>query len=114
MIVKASRLDSSYVVHLLANQRSMSPEQIEMCAYGPHLVFVIDDRRASLSRSKRRQIYDRDGRVCSYCGDTSGPFQIDHVFPLALGGDNSLGNLVVACRSCNSSKRAKTVEEWRA
>lgn len=49
-----------------------------------------------------------------HCGDERGPFECDHVYPLARGGDSSEGNLTTACSPCNRSKRDMTVEEWRA
>ena len=55
----------------------------------------------------RRAVIERDGQVCSYCGKTLGPrmsFHLDHVVPWSHGGDSSIGNLVVACTSCNTRK----------
>ncbi|MEQ3644755.1 MAG: HNH endonuclease [Paracoccus sp. (in: a-proteobacteria)] len=60
----------------------------------------------------RAFVYDRDGMVCRYCGDEDGPFHLDHVLPLARGGDDEATNLTVACASCNCSKGQKTLEEW--
>lgn len=38
---------------------------------------------------------------------------IDHIVPLALGGDNSSDNVALCCISCNSSKRHRLLhEEW--
>lgn len=37
---------------------------------------------------------------------------VDHVVPLSKGGTNAADNLVSCCRSCNSKKRARTLEEW--
>lgn len=37
---------------------------------------------------------------------------VDHVVPLDRGGRNSPDNLVIACRSCNSSKKNKLPHEW--
>lgn len=67
---------------------------------------------APLSNSTRRAVLKRDGMVCGYCGDDAGPFEIDHVTPRKMGGTNDHANLKVACRSCNRSKRAKSVDEW--
>lgn len=39
---------------------------------------------------------------CSYCGGPGG--ELDHIFPIVLGGDGSVGNLAGACRSCNARK----------
>jgi 5-methylcytosine-specific restriction endonuclease McrA len=62
----------------------------------------------------RKAVLARDGEVCSYCGTTAGPFDVDHVVPRSRGGTNSADNLVVACAPCNRSKGARTPEEWRA
>jgi hypothetical protein len=36
---------------------------------------------------------------------------IDHVFPVALGGTNDVGNLVTACRACNLTKGARPLND---
>lgn len=58
-------------------------------------------------------IYEHDRYACVYCGS---PFNLtlDHVMALANGGAHSYDNLVVACRSCNSSKRTQEVFQWLA
>lgn len=63
-------------------------------------------------RRTRQTVLERDGFRCVYCGDKGGPFEADHVFPRSRGGDDSLSNLVCACRRCNQQKRDKTPEEW--
>lgn len=60
----------------------------------------------------RTAILQRDGEVCCYCGETEGPFEVDHRLPRSRGGTNAVDNLCVACRRCNRSKRALTAEEW--
>lgn len=50
--------------------------------------------------------------ACAYCGCTSGPFEVDHIIPVSRGGGNDPENLTCACRSCNRSKGAKTINEW--
>lgn len=37
---------------------------------------------------------------------------IDHLIPVAKGGKHVLGNLVIACKSCNSRKRTKDPEDF--
>lgn len=60
----------------------------------------------------RSLIFERDGKVCAYCGSTAGPFHIDHIFPASRGGHSRPDNLVVACATCNLSKGARTPQEW--
>lgn len=50
---------------------------------------------------------------CFYCGcDMKGSPSLEHLTPVARGGDNQRWNLVYACRSCNSRKHDKTLEEY--
>lgn len=72
----------------------------------------MDHRRPSIPENIRRLVYGRDGEVCVYCGDTSGPFHFDHVTPWSRGGDHSAENLCVSCARCNQSKGDKLLSEW--
>ena len=74
-------------------------------------------KRPKISKTKRKRIFEKCKGRCAYCGKVIalGTFDacIDHVKPLAKGGNNEDENLVMACRKCNSSKHDKTLEEWR-
>ena len=50
-------------------------------------------------------------RLCVYCGDPSAD-TADHLIPRIRGGSDAGENLVLACRSCNSSKGAMDVMAW--
>jgi hypothetical protein len=65
------------------------------------------------SRAAYPAVYARDGYACRYCGTGAGPFAIDHIHPRSQGGGDEAENLAVACRSCNSSKGARTPEQAR-
>jgi hypothetical protein len=60
---------------------------------------------------QRLRIITRDGGSCVYCGGDYW-LGVDHVMPRSRGGSDDDGNLVACCRSCNSSKRNKTPDEW--
>jgi hypothetical protein len=62
-------------------------------------------------RDKLRHKWKQQNKPCAYCGARADT--IDHVMPLVRGGTNYEGNLVPACRRCNSSKSGKTIIEWR-
>ena len=71
-----------------------------------------------LNRLNRRQtnklkriVFELKGMTCTYCGQIAN--QIDHVIPVTKGGLHTIKNLVPCCKSCNSSKGNKTVEEWQ-
>lgn len=62
----------------------------------------------AISKKEFAKLYSQN---CFYCGNKGGT--IDHVIPLSRGGTHSIGNLVSCCKSCNSSKRDKTITEWK-
>lgn len=76
----------------------------------------IDDApvRYAIPLAIQRQVLTRDGRRCTYCGDTSGPFDLDHILPLSRGGSDEPSNLTLACATCNRSKGGRTLAEWFA
>lgn len=49
--------------------------------------------------------------VCAYCGRAIKLSQ-DHVVPVVAGGTYTVGNIVPACKRCNSSKSAYPFTEW--
>ncbi|NMD69602.1 HNH endonuclease [Bacillus sp. DNRA2] len=50
---------------------------------------------------------------CSYCGNVTEDYHMEHIVPLAKGGPNTFSNITVACRSCNSSKSSHDLLQWR-
>ena len=61
-------------------------------------------------------MYERDGYKCHYCDKQLTRFTatLDHVIPVAEGGDNSFGNLGTACVGCNSRKAERPVGDLLA
>ncbi len=55
---------------------------------------------------RRERVFQRDGFRCVYCGSVfeADDLTVDHVQPRMRGGDTSAGNLVTACRACNTAK----------
>lgn len=52
-------------------------------------------------------------KTCAYCGKDMGDSpSLEHLTPVSRGGDNQRYNLVYACKSCNSKKHDKTLEEY--
>lgn len=52
--------------------------------------------------------------VCYYCGQRYSPkdLTMDHLVPLGRGGRSVKGNLVPACKHCNTQKKAMLPLEW--
>lgn len=60
-----------------------------------------------VSPALRQAIFDRDDHECLCC-QSHEKLSIDHIVPLAKGGDNSFENLQTLCMSCNSAKGDST------
>lgn len=67
---------------------------------------VIGDSRPYISVAIRTAVYERDGHRCVKCKATE-DLTLDHIYPWSLGGPDTVDNLRVLCRPCNSSKGAK-------
>jgi hypothetical protein len=66
------------------------------------------------NRKVRRAIFRREKGRCFYCDKRlrAGGWGLDHVVPLALGGDNSSGNAVACCHGCNCAKGEARAEDF--
>lgn len=64
-----------------------------------------------ITAAEQQQIIERADRRCEYCKCTmdysSQPFEIEHIIPLAAGGETSLENLALSCGGCNGHKYTK-------
>ena len=67
---------------------------------------AIDKLNSRRYREQRERVFMRDGRMCQLCGTDEGEMHIDHIIPRKVGGDHSLDNLRVLCKSCNLRKGA--------
>jgi hypothetical protein len=68
--------------------------------------------RKSISVKKRFEVFKRDNFTCQYCSakPPTVPLEIDHIHPIAKGGDNSIENLITACFDCNRGKGCVSLE----
>ena len=60
-----------------------------------------------IRNEKRLAIYLRDGLACVYCAESvedGATLTLDHLKTHFRGGSNEAGNLVTACKRCNSSR----------
>lgn len=51
---------------------------------------------------------------CQYCGchAPTAELTMDHIVPVARGGKSTKGNVVPACKSCNTKKKQLLPMEW--
>lgn len=91
-------INSSGLITLLSYWETKKPKRV---------------KKSKLSKSKKLAVKTKDSFACVNCSSKD-DLCVDHKMPESMGGDNSLSNLQTLCRSCNSSKGTKTMEEWRA
>lgn len=84
-----------------------------------HLAIAADTRRRNARRKSngiylitKKELKRLSKGPCFYCGSLE-LITIDHVIAIARGGIDGIGNLVPACKSCNSQKQDLTIMEWR-
>ena len=64
------------------------------------------NKRESISKKTRFEVFKRDSFTCQYCGRMAPDviLEVDHINPVANGGDNNIINLITSCIECNRGK----------
>lgn len=93
---------------LLTLQRAAFVGELNGRAYRllPNAWRLCNVGRLPLPAALRNAVLSRDSSRCVSCGSGS-DLQIDHEFPVALGGGDEIENLRTLCQPCNSSKGAR-------
>ncbi len=94
-----------------ADSTRVSPKVMEIAG---HLVSDRQDdtpKKKTISKALALKVYERDGFKCVYCKAKKN-LSCDHVTPESKGGETIIGNLVTACRSCNSKKQTKSLADF--
>lgn len=66
----------------------------------------------SLTPEWFRSLCNEYGDRCIYCHQPK-KLSMDHVLPITRGGLHTASNIVPACGPCNSSKKNRTMLEWK-
>lgn len=64
-----------------------------------------------LTTEEWQEILEEFDHRCAYC-QGQGALAMEHLTPVSRGGRHTRSNVVPACKSCNSSKGAKTLLEF--
>jgi 5-methylcytosine-specific restriction endonuclease McrA len=112
---RGKKLTAEHVEKMATAKRGriLSPEHRAKIGAGNRGKVFTDERRGRISAALRGNKNTRTARVigvCVYCGDPATTW--DHVIPRRRGGTDDPGNLVPACKPCNSSKCDLLLSEW--
>ena len=71
------------------------------------------DGRKPISKKLRFEVLKRDSFTCQYCGARAPDaiLVVDHITPVASGGESDILNLITACRDCNAGKAARELSD---
>jgi 5-methylcytosine-specific restriction endonuclease McrA len=88
--------------------RYIRPDQVLPTVIRLHQFVRVPYRQMPLTR---RNVFQRDGHICQYCGFSGEPLSIDHVIPRSRGGADVWENVTTACLPCNVRKGSRTPRE---
>ena len=80
----------------------------------------MDEKKFKIEKAKARKLRQSQWwqqkihlGFCHYCGGkfSAAALTMDHIVPISRGGKSTRGNLVPACKSCNSNKKYYTPAE---
>lgn len=121
------RRHTKYQRKYLANLRANSPEYRAKKAEHDRAYRKTAEGRLTKLRAKARRrqrmgthnltakqwgrVIDAFDNKCAYCMENTS-LTVDHFIPISRGGSTTMGNIVCACASCNSSKQDKLPQDW--
>ncbi len=88
----------------------------------PYATFI-DEAELKRERAKARELRTSQWwkrrcakGICHYCEKNTPPNELtmDHIVPLVRGGKSTRGNIVPACKTCNTRKKNLLPMEWTA
>jgi 5-methylcytosine-specific restriction endonuclease McrA len=85
------------------NRALVQPRRHELHMRRRAVKIALASKEGYLTLTQEIQFIKDAGGICAKCGSKKNP-TIDHIIPISKGGSNSIKNLHVLCRSCNSKK----------
>lgn len=106
-----------------AEQRIRDSEGFKAARRSYRLARKVRERAARIETFDPFEVLNRDGWRCHLCGCSTpkslrGTYhdrapELDHIVPLAAGGEHSRLNTACACRNCNGRKSDKPMGQMR-
>lgn len=93
--------------------KASNPEKIKAAYRNCRAKRITEIAGKKISAAEWAEIKKQYGQMCVYCYEKK-ILTMEHIVPLSRGGQHTIENVVPACRSCNSRKRNKSLEEFMA
>ena len=65
-----------------------------------------------ITAAQKQFVAERAGHCCEYCFSqlrfSPDPFSVEHIIPVAKGGNDEVNNRALACQGCNNHKYTST------
>ena len=68
-------------------------------------------KRRAIPAKVREKLIEANAGICPVCGEEADKWEIDHIIPLALGGEDLPGNLESKCYRCHRLKTTGDVKQ---
>ena len=97
---------------MLVPKRTLTKD--EQAEINGEVKFRRDKRRASkVTQATKNDILERDDYKCRRCGcedSEANKLTIDHIVPVAMGGNKKHDNLQILCSNCNNWKGIRILD----
>ena len=108
-VIKVADIEQAqdfYSVERAINQRNRTPGKCAGYYYIDTEKYKAKIKRKNYSNEERKIIYNKSGGRCELCGRKIllEDMTIDHITPLAMGGEDDVENLSCTCYPCNLFK----------
>lgn len=70
-------------------------------------------KRKAITKKTRFEVFKRDSFTCQYCGRSAPDvvLEVDHINPVANGGENEILNYATSCKDCNAGKSDRLLSD---
>lgn len=92
-------------------RRTQNPEKFRAKVHKRRALLASVGGRGVTAPDMKAMIYIQQG-LCAYCERDGQKLTLDHIIPIEQNGPHDIDNACMCCGVCNSSKGARTPEQW--
>ena len=112
--VEATKFRNTEIAQTVIDLKPGQLHSYRVCDVYNKIVYPKGRTRVIYTPRERKMIYHKAEGRCQLCGCkiTYDEMSLDHIVPLAMGGEDSFENLQATCEPCNSHKKALLPEAY--